>query len=70
MAVRFPIQIMIKDGLVYADGFCNSSDQKPANIDGMAICQGSSLYETDTSDSYMYDEDSTSWIKQGGDLDA
>lgn len=70
MAVRFPEQQIIKNGLVFAKGFCNSLDVKPTSLDGSSFCQGSSLFETDTSDVYLYDEDSSSWTKQGGSADA
>ena len=41
-----------------------STDDKPTMAD---IATGSCFLEVDTSDVYLYDEDSKSWMKVGGD---
>ena len=65
MSVQFPTQIIISENTIYADGFCKSTDSKPEKLNGLDLITGSSLFEVDTSDAYLYDEDSKTWIKQG-----
>lgn len=63
--VRFPFQTVISEGLVYAEGFCKHDDVKPTTLDGNDLITGSSLYEVDTSDAYMFEEEGKTWMKQG-----
>ena len=63
--VRFPFQTVISEGHVYAEGFCKSTDAKPTKIDGNDLITGSSLFEVDTSDAYLFEEDGNTWEKQG-----
>ena len=70
MAVQFPTQIIMTDSTIYAEGFCKHDDTKPTTLNGLDLITGSSLYEVDTSDVYLYEEESKTWIKQGGDGNA
>ena len=65
--VRFPFQTVISEGLVYVEGFCKHDDAKPTKIDGNDIITGSSLFEVDTSDAYLFEEDGKTWVKQADD---
>lgn len=62
--IRFVVEQTFADGTVYAEGFCKSTDVKPDTVHGLKLITGSSLYEVDTSDAYMYDESGQTWIKQ------
>ena len=44
----------------YIEGRCLSTDTKPTEH----IQNGSTLYEMDTKDLYMYDEENNTWRKQ------
>lgn len=65
--VRFPVQMVITEDLIYAEGFCKSTDEKPSQINNRNLITGSSLYEVDTSDAYMFEEDGKTWVKQSDD---
>lgn len=65
--VRFPIQMVITEDSIYADGFCKSTDEKPSQVNGRNLITGSSLYEVDTSDAYMFEEEGKTWVKQSDD---
>lgn len=67
MAVQFPTQIIMTDNTIYAEGFCKSTDSKPEKLNGLDLITGSSLFEVDTSDAYLYEEESKTWIKQADD---
>ena len=62
--IRFVVEQKYSYGTIYAEGFCKSTDVKPTQINGLDLITGSSLYEVDTSDAYMYEETGESWIKQ------
>ena len=63
--IRFVVEQKYSDGTIYAEGFCKSTDVKPTKINGLDLITGSSLYEVDTSDAYLYEESGQTWIKQG-----
>lgn len=63
--VRFPIQVPITEDTVYAEGFCKSTDEKPVKLDGKDLITGSSLFEVDTSNAYLFEEEGKTWVKQG-----
>ena len=60
--VRILDRRVLDDGAFYIDGACKSTDTKPTRN----IATGSCMIEVDTGDAYLYDEDSTTWIKVGG----
>lgn len=65
--IRFVVEQKFSDGTIYAEGFCKHDDAKPTKIDGNDLITGSSLFEVDTSDAYLYEEDGKTWVKQADD---
>lgn len=58
MAIRFTKSLLITNGKIYYEGFCDSEDAKPAQN----VSEGSTLTESDTGDVYMYNEQG-GWAK-------
>ena len=63
--IRFVLEQKFSDGTVYAEGFCKHENEKPTKINGLDLITGSSLFEVDTSDAYLFEEEGKTWIKQG-----
>ena len=67
--IRFVVEQKFSDGTIYAEGFCKHEDVKPTKLNGLNLITGSSLFEVDTSDAYLYEEEGQSWVKQADDAD-
>ena len=67
--IRFVVEQKFSDGTIYAEGFCKHEDEKPTKLNGLNLITGSSLFEVDTSDAYLYEEESQAWVKQADDAD-
>ena len=63
--IRILFQSVIQKGKVYIEGFCTSLDDKPLTVGENDVVTGSSMYEVDTSDAYLFEEEGKTWIKQG-----
>lgn len=59
MTIRIKESTTYEDGTTYVELACASSDTKPT--DGIAT--GSVAVEADTGDKYLFDEDTSAWIK-------
>lgn len=51
---------------VYATGDCKSTDEKPAEIGGRPLCNGSRLDELDTGKQFRYDAETGTWPEWTG----
>ena len=60
--IRILDERIFEDKKRYVSIACLSTDTKPTND----IVTGSSAIEVDTSDAYLFDEVSGTWIKAGG----
>ena len=60
MSVRLTVEKPITNAITYIEGACASTDSKPT----AGIATGSILVEANTGDVYLFNEASTSWVKQ------
>lgn len=53
-----------KPNIALSEFTCLSTDTKPtASFNGIAIANGSTLYEMDTHKAYIYDQENDEWLE-------
>lgn len=62
--LRIVAHVQIQDERQFIACYVDSADTKPTEFEGKKIAEGSSCFEVNTGELYLYSEGSESWVKQ------